>query len=129
MPWQESFDLLCDTQLLLRRVADAIEQAYEASTVNVNTNMLLVLEFDELIISLNELVEEYTINRFANRFLCAKIQFFIFNLRESVAIAAGQHITWLSTHYTFCKRIIYSSEILYNSIERESDRLQRKGKK
>lgn len=129
MPWQEAFDLLHDTQMLLRRAIDEIERAYEASTENINTNILLSLEFDEIFVSLIELVEVYTTHKRVNKNLLFKFQYFIFNTRKSIAIACAQRSEWLHNHYTFCKRIIYSTILLISSIEIETNRLYRRGEK
>lgn len=103
------------------------EYAYNVSRINVNTNIILTLETDELANSLDELTDIYKQHQFGNRELYSRLKFYIFNLRGSIALACGHHSAWLSTHYTFCKRIIYSSLILHYFIEIEKNQVRLRG--
>lgn len=122
--WRECFDLLCDSQLLLRRAIDAIEKAYEGQ-LRIN---LLAIEFDELTFSINELITEYEKSELVSGKLLSKFHYYLFNTRESIAIACSQPEDCLCSHYIFCKAIVYASIFLYESIERETLKLIREHK-
>lgn len=121
MHWRECFDLLCDSQLLLRRAIDAIEKAYKGQ---LRINLL----HDELTFSINELITEYEKSELVSGKLLSKFHYYLFNTRESIAIACGQPEDWLCSHYIFCKAIVYASIFLYESIERETLKLIREHK-
>lgn len=126
MHWREVFDMLCDSQMLLRRAVNVMEMSYEAARRGEGTNILLCLEFDELLNSLEEILEIYSTSKHENLNLCAKIHFFLFNIRESISIIYSQTSAWLLNHYTLCKGITYSAIFLYATIERETNRLLRR---
>lgn len=126
MHWQQAYDYLCDAQMLLTRAVETIDVAHTSTTASEHRNIYLALEFDELFTSLGEIIETYQSDRFVNNSLCYRLQYFLLNTREAIAIAIGQPSEWLPAHYIFCKRLIYNFIWIFNSIEREKHRLRNK---
>lgn len=93
MHWREHFELLCDTQALLRRAVNAMEEAYHNASTNTRANLLLAIEFDEIIITLRELIEKYQEGRLVNRTLLLRFEYYLYNTRESIGY---QHITFFA---------------------------------